>query len=903
MQSPFDLFRKNQKLLMAATIGLAMFGFVVAPAITDPTNMPPILVAIFLACALGGVGWLLGIRSKKTKEWGLGGIIAGLVLGIVLTMAVGPQDVVKASTGDIDQQEMNFLMRQRAAGNQFISMAFRRAQDNGAQVFQAPTTFGFGHPDETKDVVVGELLRREADRLGLEVTDETVNDFIRSMSQGKVGASDVREIRDMLGLSETGLYEVLKSELKALTMARFLYGGTSLPPETYWDFYRQMNIQQSVGIVPVPVESFVNKSAEPSEAELQELFKAHQANYPNTTVEGRLDEGNPGFRQPRKVKLEYVEIPYEAVEKTVGEVTDEEIEAFYEEFYKTAPAEESSTDGADSSSTDGPALESPEASEPASGDPEAMKEENENEPADGASQDSPDETKPVEQPKSSAEATEPAEESETQDSDSPKADETPSEPEGGASLDQPSTLELVAFFDDAQSTDDPEQTETNDTAGDESTEAPKEGDDASNAESPKPEKKPADEPTDEPAQSENADSDGPPPPALPEAMKKDDAPSPEGDVETAPTTTPEDEPVDPLKPRELDDELREEIRDQILRRRTVDRMQKLVTEVYNHMLEDLALLALAAEDDPEGMSPEAISEKLKAFAEERNLVHDVTPLMTYRELSQSEEHPIGRAASDTNFQSSGNVADTVFNSTPTITYSAQSVLDIESGSRFVYWKIEDAEAYQPESLESPGIREQVVNAWRELQARENAKQRAEELAKQAEGIDKPLSEILAETTVTGEADGQAVSVIHPPRFSWLTRANPQMSPNPFNRPAPQRTQLRTVPGLVGVQFMETVFNELREGEVGVTHSVDKSHYYVVRIDERTYGTSEDMQAFRDRFTREPLFAPFGFSDYAKLADAEQRQYRTNWADELFEKHGVDFSGLERQRAEEQQTDG
>src|SRR5690606_6730641 len=246
--------------------------------------------------------------------------------------------------------------------NQFVGMAYSRAQENGFQAFSQPFRFGFGHPDETRDIVVGELLRREADRIGMEVTDEAVNDFIRSEFDGKIGASDVREIRRQIGVSESELYTAMRAELKAFNAGRFFYGGITvpngrnpLPPLEYWDFYRRMNVQQSVGIAPLPVAAFVDESAEPGDSELQELFVRHKGNFPNTTLEGRLEEGLVGFRQPRRVALEYIEIPYEAVEKTVGEVTDEEIEQYYEEFYASAP--DLPTSGTDAAApTDGPAL-------------------------------------------------------------------------------------------------------------------------------------------------------------------------------------------------------------------------------------------------------------------------------------------------------------------------------------------------------------------------------------------------------------------------------------------------------------------------------------------------------------------------------------------------------------------
>ena len=236
-----------------------------------------------------------------------------------------------------------------------------------------------------------------------------------------------------------------------------------------------------------------------------------------------------------------------------------------------------------------------------------------------------------------------------------------------------------------------------------------------------------------------------------------------------------------------------------------------------------------------------------------------------------------------------------FGAGPTELFRPETVLEIESGSRFVFWKIADEEAYEPTSLDDPGIREQVVRAWRELKARKLAKARAEELAEAAEGSELPLSEVFAATTVTGAEESQVVSVVHPPRFSWLSSSN--VTPLSLYQPPPTRTVLRSIPGQVGDDFMRTVVNDLQKGEVGVTHSYDQAYFYVVRVEDRSYGFSPDFESFRDRFTDERVFANFG--PYWGLARQELGQYGVNWAQELFARHNVDFSRLDQLESDRQ----
>lgn len=881
MRSPFAIFRKHQKLMTVILTGLAMFAFVILGAVQDPSNMPTGLIVIFVACTLGAIGWIAGIRSKKSNEFGTIGLILGAVLAVGGTMLSGPPVVVKADSGSIDRQQLGYLQTEREMANAIIMQAsYIARQKEQSQFIQPPQPFQY-HPDPTKDIIVGELLRREADEMGLAVTDDSVNDYLAAITQNKLTREDLKQISTQMRLSYTDLYNILRDQLKARMAAQFMYQGTTLPPESYWEFYKKLNVKESISVVPIAVSNFVDESIEPSDAELQELFDANRENYPNTSNDGKLDEGRPGFRQPRRVQLAYVEAVYDEIEKTVPPPTEDEIEAFYEEHYKTVSGDE--LDSANDGSTDsevGPAL--PEPDQPSDEDGPALPETDAPVEEDAAVE---GDAAPTEEGDGEAA---PASEGETES-------EEPAESEEGAALTQPSSIQPVAFFDDAE--DEPE-TE----AAEEETPAAETVVEETTSEAADSETEPASEDAEAGPASEETDS--PPPPPLPEANQPaDSAPEAPGPTETAPgeapavpqTTTPPDAPEAASKPevRELDDQLRSEITDQILRERTGDRMQEVIDDAVSYMRE-IGLQTLDPEDYDTHLSHEEALDRLKAYADEHNLVFGQTPLLSQFELSESEEYPIGRAV-DRMFSNPfdqtpvQDVATQAFTSRPQeIFTNAQSVVLTDTESRFAYWKIDDQEEYVPESLDDEGIREQVVEQWRELKAREAAQKRAVELAEQANGKDEDLSAILAGQTITGNEGSSSVSVVHPPSFSWMSKADPRMSPNPFMTPPPERTQLRTVPGRIADSFMETVFNELQPNEAGVAHSVDKDYFYVVKVIERTYGRSENLEAFREQFLKEQLFAPYQFSDYPKLAQGQLQQYRTDWSKELFEKHGVEI---------------
>ncbi len=159
--------------------------------------------------------------------------------------------------------------------------------------------------------------------------------------------------------------------------------------------------------------------------------------------------------------------------------------------------------------------------------------------------------------------------------------------------------------------------------------------------------------------------------------------------------------------------------------------------------------------------------------------------------------------------------------------------------------------------------------------------------------DEELSAVLANETVTGKEGAPALTVLHPPPFSWLTKADPRLSPNPFNTPPPRLSEIPGIPGMIGSDFMKVAFNELQTGDVGIAHSFDKDYLYVVKVGDRLLGSTIQMQAFQERFLKEPLFGYAQFTDYGKLAMAKAGEYQTDWSRKLFEKHKVQWRELPR----------
>jgi hypothetical protein len=286
-----------------------------------------------------------------------------------------------------------------------------------------------------------------------------------------------------------------------------------------------------------------------------------------------------------------------------------------------------------------------------------------------------------------------------------------------------------------------------------------------------------------------------------------------------------------------------------------------------------------------------------------------TPLVTFQELSEGETYPIG-AATDPQanpfMQSGSNVAQQVFSSFPSKIsddtnlfvrhQSVKNAFDLDGGEvHFAWWITEFSETHVPK-LDDPGIRDQVVIAWKREKARELVKKRADALSSLVrEGLAKPegerkdMASTIEGQTVHGKSDSAELTVRQTQSFSWMEQSiTPQMN---FmqQRPTLRRSDVRfndEIGGSIryaGEKFMKTVFEEIENEAVGVVATDDLKTFYVVQPVER----SSDDEILRQQFLTEGN--QFGFRDGAVaqlLNSAVGNPASIAWERGIWAKYGI-----------------
>jgi hypothetical protein len=760
MQSPFKIFRKHQKIALAGLTLMAMVGF-----------------------GLGDV-FMRMTGSARGKR------VANVIF--------------ETNIGNLSDDEISQLRYERQVVHNFIVSAFARAipgigQSEYGQQY-ALNSFGFGGLDE--NAMLEKWIRmHEAAQSGITVADSQIDDYIEQIGQKKLTKNDFREIVERIRISPKKLYELFRTELEVRTARMLTLSGLAPSPEKIWQHYQQLKTQEKIAVAAIPVDSFLGKVGEPTEANLTELFAKHQYEL-ESAANGKF---RPGFLQPRQVKLQYLELTYDDAKKIVEieqPITEAEIEDYYEK-----------NKALNRRFQEPPALP---ANDQQPLNPEMTPEQKEGEEANpGPKLENPDEGE--KQPESSGDP-----QPDAPKSDAPKSDDaSPSDPAPG------------------------EKSETEETKP-----APNCGED----EKPEPAKSENDPAPTEPAAEPAAEKPSPQAeqPAVPVDSKDESAPAaqekPAAEGEKAGESKPADSEDKPKLP-EIKYKPLEEVKDIVREMILAEKIRKFTDSRVDKVREAMAAVAMTFSqskevklEDPNDVQAAELEHRstreLKQIASQFGMTFNETGLVTPAKLSAIAEYGDSYDAESrrVSFGSFTKIADRVFGGRDRL--CRPFVTELIGGTRYVSWVILDVAPHIPKYTDA-GIREQVAAAWKRLEAQPLAEKRAEELAKLAREKGQDLKTALDSQTVTGTSVGSALTVIESDPFSYFeesTAADP--------RAQRRRIRFGNPAGVTnpGRDFMHTVFEQLADGDIGVALNDDATVFYVVKVFDRR---PADREEFKD----------------------------------------------------------
>lgn len=773
MASPFSIFRKRRGLMLAILAILSMFAFVI---------IDPLMQWMSTTSRSGENPVVVTTRNASLREF----------------------DLVRMQNAHTQVLTFLEILLQESELTRF-------AHSNSIQVLRQ-----IG-PATERQVVFNMLLVEMADDMGMVVTDDAVNRFLRELTGGSVNDMQIRKAISRVGSSPRAMYSALREKLKAMQMRELLEGGISrgvmegplqfimpefaplslraMTPAQRWDYFQRMRTSAQIQLVELPIDEFKHLAGKPSEKELRDLYAKYKYDLPLPR------SPKPGFKIPARSSFDYLVAYYDRFEEEI-EISEEEVKQYYEEnkdhLYKNRFPEEEMDE------SDGG---------PKSGEVD-KKTEPGKEPAgkDGSGDQQP--------PKPSKEAT-PGKKESNKQSEQPKSDKQ------GATATSPAddNLLALAFADDAdqaKSADKPDKADVE--KGDQNAESDKQA-------------------------GESEETAGEEKPAMPVEEIKTNLSLP-GEASLVP------------KYRPLNDQLKKRIRSQLKASRTPEAIERRLSEI-KAKLETFVI----QRDFEQEADRKAAEEYMKSFAKkDKRLAFRSTRLLSRFEINESDEligesyfpDPTGQSQRRQPF-----VAVAYDENMGTFIPHNEFSQNF-AGDRFLFWKAYQTKEKVPSFKEA---RVEVARAWEEIQGRKEALKLATsfvEAARRNEDKDLKQAWEARGKEIKSDIQNAPEEVQEAGPFSWMSGGRLQQA------------RIGFVPGVdnPGNEFMRAVF-ALDQGEFGTAFNQAHSKLYLVYVREFQRPQFEDFIAEPPQTYANPVRID-SFEKESKLIEHLEEQAKVTW---------------------------
>jgi hypothetical protein len=338
---PFRMFRRHQKVIWGFLVIVCMITFV----LMSGTGRGDIFDRItqWVRSSRGGNAvttlYSKTVDARQLEEVRRESELTQRAIAIALQLAYGQ---IQRELGPIQEQLKNKPFDPKAGGFDLFQQQFKlQGEQQELQNMQFKTAFEFQGREKPEGQLDVLIWRHQADRLGIQFSNEDIDAQFKRFTKGRIGISDVlpelnRNSRQPL--SADTLYKILGNEFRVNTAQEALlnyepevpdfFGMRPSAPSTrqvpapvtpyeFWTYYQTQRTSLDVALVPVPV-NVPPAGAAPNEQDLKEI-RAVYNRYKDQ--EARPDQAQPGFKVPRRIKVGWVKADAgsEHYQKAAGE--------------------------------------------------------------------------------------------------------------------------------------------------------------------------------------------------------------------------------------------------------------------------------------------------------------------------------------------------------------------------------------------------------------------------------------------------------------------------------------------------------------------------------------------------------------------------------------------------------
>lgn len=317
-------FRKNNKKLMAIVVIVLMIGFVGGTALQQ-----------LLSGRAGGLGQTEAYYGEGEQITRYALVMARQELEIL--KALGADMLLRNLPGPRGQTvdlhgmflgELLFSDRTTSPAAAALIKQSIATNQYSISIKQVNEMYNLAIPN----YVYWLLLTKEAEQAGIRISNESFVGTLARLIPQLTGVSYNRSMNVLVGrfkVPEEQLLATFGKLLAVLSYSRWMCGVEEV---TARQIQNDLSTEaETINVEFVRFESsvFARDEAEPSEEQIQAQFEKYKQ-----FAAGQISEENPygfGYRQPDRVRLEYIALKLDEVGKQVPRPTQEEMQEFYHE--------------------------------------------------------------------------------------------------------------------------------------------------------------------------------------------------------------------------------------------------------------------------------------------------------------------------------------------------------------------------------------------------------------------------------------------------------------------------------------------------------------------------------------------------------------------------------------------
>ena len=285
MASPFKLFRKHQKTAFVALTIMAMISFIILPNILQSLGSRRSVEVTFATSRFGKID-AIALHNISSETTNLARFYEYLAVEIMA-----------------EHNDPCYFLRQMA------TMLLSASEEQSVEHW-----------------LVAQYMRSE----GYTVSREEVGEYLSQLTynptsqQSYLTEKIYRSAAEATGFKDTYITRIVGNQMLVNQFDSMSFMSVhALTPETEFDWYNRFNRMMKIEAIPVSVADFTSQVAAPTKKELQNFFEDNKFRDRNPYL------SESGFGIPMMVRAEYVS--YDKTMLKPDEITDEEVEKYYEE--------------------------------------------------------------------------------------------------------------------------------------------------------------------------------------------------------------------------------------------------------------------------------------------------------------------------------------------------------------------------------------------------------------------------------------------------------------------------------------------------------------------------------------------------------------------------------------------